>query len=57
MRPGETPGAVVTADTSTLPMVGMDAAKLIPLGQGVAETVAWYEIHWLEDYLKVKATV
>jgi UDP-glucose 4-epimerase len=52
MRPGETPGAYVVADTSTLPAVGIDPAELIPLERGVTETVAWYSEHWLPSWMK-----
>jgi nucleoside-diphosphate-sugar epimerase len=51
MRPGEIPGAVVTADTGTLPLVDMDASSLVPLEQGIADVVAWYAEHWLPRYL------
>jgi UDP-glucose 4-epimerase len=50
MRPGETPGAVVKADTSTLALLGMDPAQFTPLGEGMRETVAWYAEHWLPEY-------
>ncbi|MEU6365783.1 NAD-dependent epimerase/dehydratase family protein [Streptomyces sp. NPDC046931] len=50
MRPGEIPGARVTADTSTLPLVGMSADKLVPLEDGIADVVAWYARHWLPRY-------
>lgn len=50
MRPGEIPGAQVTADTSTLPLVGMRAEELVPLEQGITEVVAWYAHHWLPRY-------
>lgn len=50
MRPGEIPGAKVTADTSTLALVGMDPEKLIPLEQGIADTVAWFRNNWWGDY-------
>lgn len=50
MRPGEVPGASVTADTSTLPLVGIDPAGLVPLDRGIAETVVWYAEHWLPGY-------
>lgn len=51
MRPGEIPGARVTADASTLELVGVDPATLIPLGQGIAETVHWFAEHWLATWL------
>jgi nucleoside-diphosphate-sugar epimerase len=52
MRPGETSGVDVTADSSTLELVGMDPATLRPLEDGLAETVAWYVRHWLPTYLR-----
>lgn len=42
MRPGETPGATVSADTSTLAKVGMDAADFVGLEEGIARTVEWF---------------
>jgi UDP-glucose 4-epimerase len=51
MRPGETPDTPVTADTSTLELVGMDPAELIPLDEGVELTVRWYAKNWLPRYL------
>jgi UDP-glucose 4-epimerase len=51
MRPGEEPGAVVKADTSTLAALGMAPADLTPLGPGIKETVEWYADHWLPEYL------
>ena len=42
MRPGEEPGASVTADVSTLELVGEDPAGFTSLGNGLAETVAWF---------------
>lgn len=50
MRPGEVPGATVTADTTTLPLVGIDPAGLVPLERGIMETVVWYQENWLPDY-------
>jgi UDP-glucose 4-epimerase len=47
MRPGETPGARVVADTSTLPLVGMQANDLTTLGTGIKLTVEWYAQNWL----------
>lgn len=51
MRPGEIPGATVTADTGTLPLVDMSADTLVPLEQGIADVVAWYATHWLPRHL------
>lgn len=50
MRPGEIPGAQVTADTSTLSLVDMDADTLVGLDEGIADVVAWYAEHWLPGY-------
>lgn len=50
MRPGENPGAKVTADSETLRLVGIDTATLKPLDEGIAETVAWFAEHWLPSY-------
>lgn len=51
MRPGEVPGAVVSADTSTLAQIGMTAEEFVPLEEGVARTVEWYATNWLPGYL------
>lgn len=50
MRPGEIPGAHVTADTTTLPLVDMSADMLVKLEDGIADVVAWYAAHWLPGY-------
>lgn len=50
MRPGETPGAFVTCDPSTLAPVGMSPGDLKPLDEGIAETVAWFRDNWLPGY-------
>jgi UDP-glucose 4-epimerase len=50
MRPGETPGAYVVADPSTLAPIGMKAIDLKPLAAGIEETVAWYAEHWLPTW-------
>lgn len=50
MRPGEIPGARVTADTSTLPLVDMSPDTLVSLEDGIADVVAWYAEHWLPRY-------
>lgn len=42
MRPGEIPGAVVTADTSTLELVGMKLEELMPLVQGMNSTIEYF---------------
>lgn len=50
MRPGEVPGAIVTADYSTLELVDMEASKLIDLETGLDETVKWFIDNWLPGY-------
>lgn len=50
MRPGETPGAVVLADNSTLGALDINAEDLTTLEDGIAETVDWYRTHWLPEY-------
>lgn len=50
MRPGETPGAYVVADASTLAPIGMKPEDLKPLADGIEETVAWYAQHWLPGW-------
>lgn len=52
MRPGETPGARVTADVDTLKYVGMRWQDLMPLEAGVAHTVRWYADQWLPGHLE-----
>jgi UDP-glucose 4-epimerase len=42
MRPGETPGATVTCDPSTLTDVGIDPASLVALHDGLDRTVHWF---------------
>lgn len=42
MRPGETPGEKVTADTRTLHNIGMTAQQLVPFNDGIKETAKWY---------------
>jgi UDP-glucose 4-epimerase len=42
MRPGETPGAVVLADTGTLAPLGIKPDDLIALEQGVPTTVEYF---------------
>jgi UDP-glucose 4-epimerase len=50
MRPGEQPGAVVSADPSTLRMIDIDPATLVSLEEGMARTVDWFiahrDTHW-----------
>jgi nucleoside-diphosphate-sugar epimerase len=52
MRPGEIAGAEVSADVETLGFVDMDADDLVPIEQGMRETVNWYAENWLPKYLK-----
>jgi UDP-glucose 4-epimerase len=42
MRPGETPGDRVVADTSTLKVLGLDAAAFVQLEEGMERTVRYY---------------
>jgi len=42
MRPGEIPGATVSADCATLRHVNMRVDDLVPLDQGLALTVDYY---------------
>jgi nucleoside-diphosphate-sugar epimerase len=42
MRPGEIPGAQVSANTSTLKLVDMDSGKLKPLAEGIKETIDYF---------------
>jgi UDP-glucose 4-epimerase len=56
MRPGETVGTPVTADTSTLEFVEMTPDQLVPLDRGIEETVRWYAENWLPAYLAQERT-
>lgn len=51
MRPGETPGAVVSADPSTLKLVDMNPDDLATMPEIIAETVEWFAKRWLPGYL------
>lgn len=42
MRPGETPDSVVKADTSSLAKIGWSEDKLMPLEEGILETIKYY---------------
>jgi nucleoside-diphosphate-sugar epimerase len=42
MRPGEIPGAAVTADVETLRQIGIDPADLVGLDVGIPKTVEWF---------------
>jgi UDP-glucose 4-epimerase len=50
MRPGETEGTPVTADTRTLEFVDIHPDSLVPLERGIEETVRWYHDNWLPQY-------
>ena len=43
MRPGEIPGATVSADVSTLRHVDMSDATLMPIEKGMALTIEYYK--------------
>lgn len=49
MRPGEIPGATVSADCATLRHVNMHADDLVPLNQGLALTVDYYRNLFLDS--------
>ncbi len=55
MRPGEMPGAIVSADVETLAQVNMNETYLMPLEDGMRETIAWYHDNWLPKYLDPQA--
>jgi UDP-glucose 4-epimerase len=57
MRPGEVPNAVVSADTSTLRQIGLNAKNFVSLEEGVARTVGWYAEKWLPTYRPTEGTV
>ncbi|MET8356922.1 NAD-dependent epimerase/dehydratase family protein [Micromonospora sp. NPDC005171] len=42
LRPGESPGATVLADTSTLEPLGIDARSFVPLEDGLRKTIDYY---------------
>lgn len=50
MRPGEVAGAKVSADVSTLKLVGIDPGSLVPLDRGIADTVEWFRDNWLPTH-------
>jgi UDP-glucose 4-epimerase len=50
MRPGEEPGAVVSADPETLRIIGIDPATLVPFEQGIRTTVKWFIENWLDGF-------
>jgi hypothetical protein len=48
MRPGETNGAVVKADASTLNLIGMDVSELVDIDSGIANSLAYFD-KYLKD--------
>lgn len=50
MRPGETPGARITARNETMHLVGRDPRLLLSLRHGIQSTVEWYAENWLPEY-------
>lgn len=52
MRPGETPNAIVSANTGTLFQIGIDVSNFISLQKGIALTVEYYRKNWLPEYLE-----
>lgn len=59
MRPGEVPGAVVTADVETLEVLGREyeADTFVSLEEGLDVTIGWYRDNWLNSYKKVDTKV
>lgn len=57
MRPGETEGTPVVADTDTLHLVRMDPRGLTTLTVGVEQTVQWYAENWLLGYVSARDQV
>ena len=53
MRPGENVGDVVKADTSTLALVDMSADTLMPLEEGMQQTVDYFREHLKEEGFEV----
>ena len=49
MRPGEIPGAVVKANTSTLKLVDMDSKDLVNLDKGMQLTVDYFKKYLNEN--------
>ncbi len=45
MRPGEDPGAFVTADTSTLDAIGVNYRDFMGLEEGIRKTVEWFNVN------------
>ena len=52
MRPGEIPGAVVKADTTTMSPLEIKTSDFISLEQGVHNTVLHFQEEWLPEYRK-----
>jgi UDP-glucose 4-epimerase len=50
MRPGEVPNAVVSADPSTLNLIGISEEDFVPLREGIARTVRYFNSAWLPAY-------
>jgi UDP-glucose 4-epimerase len=51
MRPGEIPGAKVTADVETLSLVDIKPDELVDLDTGLATTMQWFVEKWLPEYM------
>lgn len=49
MRPGEIPGATVCADVNTLRHVDMTPEDLMPLDEGMRQTVEWFRETYFQD--------
>jgi UDP-glucose 4-epimerase len=52
MRPGETNGAVVKADASTLNLIGMDVSELVDIDTGIKNSLAYFHQYLTERGLR-----
>lgn len=52
MRPGEVPGAVVSADLSNLHKLSIDPSDFVKLEDGIARTAKYYHDVWMPEYLQ-----
>jgi UDP-glucose 4-epimerase len=52
MRPGETNGAVVKADASTLNLIGMDVSELVTIDDGIKNSLAYFDKYLREKGYK-----
>ena len=52
MRPGEIPGSIVKADTSTLAHVNYSPLQMVQLNDGIEKTIEWYRGNINEIYIQ-----